>query len=142
MLRCCIKHAHCVARHPFCAAHGHDVGSRRLLQAHQSEKDQRLLSASKRFDSGFSRFDLSVWNGLLHEDVVLHKDKLTLREDIHGIDAVKAYFQVAVREMYSSHDCCLWLLPDSIMRSAMAHAGSVTSSVRCMDAGLHRQIQL
>ena len=83
-------------------------------QAFQSEKEQRLLSASKRFDAGFSRYDLSQWNGLLHEDVVLHKDKLTLREDIHGIDAVKAYFQVTctgpavachVCNIYVGHAC-------------------------------------
>ena len=50
----------------------------RLLQAHKSEKDQRLLDASKRFDSAFSRYDMSVFNGLLHEDVVLHKVRTSL----------------------------------------------------------------
>lgn len=71
--------------------------------AHKSEKDQRLLDASKRFDSAFSRYDMSVFNGLLHEDVVLHKDKLTLREDIHGIDAVKAYFQAYIDRYNFEH---------------------------------------
>ena len=65
-----------------------------ILQAHKSEKEARLLSASKAFDAGLARFDLSHWDDILDEHVVLHKDKLTLLEDIHGIGAVKAFYQV------------------------------------------------
>ena len=65
------------------------------LQAqHKSEKEARLLSASKTFDAGLQRFDLSHWDDILDEHCVLHKDKLTLQEDIHGIGAVRAFFQV------------------------------------------------
>lgn len=64
------------------------------LQAHKSEKEQRLLSASKTFDAGLQRFDLSHWGDVLDEHVTLHKDKLTLLEDIHGSGAVRSFFQV------------------------------------------------
>ncbi len=110
-------------------------------QAFQSEKEQRLLSASKRFDAGFSRYDLSQWNGLLHEDVVLHKDKLTLREDIHGIDAVKAYFQVGLTSR--GHGMPATLLPFVFVGMHPAPACRVCTEGFCNRiTGLHQPVQL
>lgn len=71
--------------------------------AFKSDKEQRLLSASKAFNSGFQRYNLSVWGDLLDEHVVLHKDKLTLREDIHGKGAVIAYYQAYIDRYNYEH---------------------------------------
>ena len=73
----------------------------------KTEREARLLAASKRFDAGaclvkqllqllyvsacaellvagLSRFDLSLWDDLLAHNVVLHKDSVTLFDDLHG----------------------------------------------------------
>jgi len=71
--------------------------------AHKSEKEARLLSASKAFDAGLARFDLSHWDDILDEHAVLHKDKLTLLEDIHGIGAVKAFYQAYIDRYNYQH---------------------------------------
>lgn len=60
----------------------------------KTEKEQRLLGASKTFDSGLSRFNLSAWDDLLSSDVILHKDGITLFDDLHGRNSVRGYFQV------------------------------------------------
>lgn len=74
----------------------------RSLQVLKSEKEQRLLNASKTFDSGLSRFNLSAWDEILASNVVLHKDGITLFDDLHGRNVVKGYFQVraATQQLY------------------------------------------
>ena len=64
------------------------------MQAHKSSKEQRLLSASKTFDQGLSRHHLSDWDSILDPNVILHKDSITLYDDLHGLSTVKGYFQV------------------------------------------------
>ena len=59
-----------------------------------SNKEQRLLSASKTFDQGLARHHLSSWDSILDPHVVLHKDSITLYDDLHGLSTVKGYFQV------------------------------------------------
>ena len=56
-----------------------------------------MLSASKAFDQGLSRHNLSGWNDILDPHVILHKDSITLYDDLHGINSVKGYFQVRHR---------------------------------------------
>ena len=69
-----------------------------IFQAHKSDKEQRLLSASKAFDQGLARHHLSDWTHILDPHVILHKDAITLYDDLHGIGAVKGYFQVCTSE--------------------------------------------
>ena len=40
--------------------------------------------------AGLSRFDLSLWDELLAQNVVLHKDSVTLFDDLHGAPAYEA----------------------------------------------------
>ena len=68
------------------------------MQAHKSSKEQRLLSASKTFDQGLSRHHLSDWDSVLDPNVILHKDSITLYDDLHGLSTVKGYFQVGLAE--------------------------------------------
>ncbi len=65
-------------------------------QVMKTDKEQRLLSASKTFDSGLSRFNLGAWDDVLANDVTLHKDGVTLMNDLHGRNSVKGYFQVCI----------------------------------------------
>ena len=58
-----------------------------------SNKESRLLSASKTFDQGLSRHHLSSWDSILDPNVTLHKDAITLYDDLNGISTVKGYFQ-------------------------------------------------
>ncbi len=67
-----------------------------LTQAHRSNKEERLLSASKTFDQGLSRHHLSSWDSILDPHVILHKDSITLYDDLHGLSTVKGYFQVRI----------------------------------------------
>ena len=60
----------------------------------KTEKEARLLSASKQFDKGLSTYNLGLWDSILSHDVILHKDAITLNEDLYGAGAVKAYYQV------------------------------------------------
>jgi len=69
----------------------------------KSEKEQRLLNASKTFDSGLSRFNLSAWDEILASNVVLHKDGITLFDDLHGRNVVKGYFQAYIDRYHYEH---------------------------------------
>ncbi len=60
-----------------------------------SNKESRLLSASKTFDQGLSRHHLSSWDSILDPHVTLHKDAITLYDDLHGLSTVKGYFQAS-----------------------------------------------
>lgn len=73
----------------------------------KSDKEQRLLSASKSFDSGLSRFNLSAWDDVLASDVILHKDGVTLFDDLHGRNSVKGYFKA--RAFHEPRCCARWL---------------------------------
>ena len=66
------------------------------VQAHKSAKEERLLSVSKAFDQGLSRHHLSGWDSILDQNVILHKDSITLYDDLHGLSTVKGYFQVGL----------------------------------------------
>ena len=90
-------------------------------QAHKSSKEQRLLNASKTFDQGLSRHHLSDWDSILDPNVILHKDSITLYDDLHGLSTVKGYFQVSLVERHiltdasvENHDvdsgCCMHCL--------------------------------
>ncbi|EIE22002.1 hypothetical protein COCSUDRAFT_56439 [Coccomyxa subellipsoidea C-169] len=69
----------------------------------KTEKEQRLLGASKTFDSGLSRFNLSAWDDLLSSDVILHKDGITLFDDLHGRNSVRGYFQAYIDRYSYEH---------------------------------------
>jgi len=71
--------------------------------AHKSDKEQRLLSASKAFDQGLARHHLSDWTHILDPHVILHKDAITLYDDLHGIGAVKGYFQAYIDRYNFEH---------------------------------------
>ena len=68
----------------------------------KTEKEAQLLEKSKLFDKGLSKYDLSRWDSILSPDVVLHKDGITLSEDLFGLSSVKAYYQVLPRPPYLS----------------------------------------
>lgn len=72
-----------------------------IWQVLKTEKEQRLLDASKKFDSALASKDLSAWDKVLSEEVVLHKDGITLQGDLHGLKTVKGYFQVNTESMQS-----------------------------------------
>ncbi|CAL8471481.1 g11023 [Coccomyxa elongata] len=69
----------------------------------KTDKEQRLLSASKTFDSGLSRFNLGAWDDVLSNDVTLHKDGVTLMNDLHGRNSVKGYFQAYIDRYNYEH---------------------------------------
>lgn len=66
-----------------------------------SSKESRLLSASKTFDQGLSRHHLSSWDSILDPHVTLHKDAITLYDDLNGISTVKGYFQASSTQTFS-----------------------------------------
>ena len=101
----------------------------------KSDKEARLLSASKQFDNGLSRYNLGLWDSILAHNVVLHKDGITLNEDLSGASTVKAYYQVRPawpgtgalgRERWSriSAECCRH-------RDRPTLTGTTTSTSRC-----------
>ena len=69
-----------------------------------SNKESRLLSASKTFDQGLSRHHLSSWDSILDPHVTLHKDAITLYDDLNGISTVKGYFQARALHKPSAID--------------------------------------
>jgi hypothetical protein len=46
--------------------------------------------------AGLSRFDLSLWDEILAPHVVLHKDAVTLHDDLHGAGRGLPFALVAV----------------------------------------------
>ena len=68
-----------------------------------SNKESRLLSASKTFDQGLSRHHLSSWDSILDPHVTLHKDAITLYDDLHGLSTVKGYFQASSTSLAPDH---------------------------------------
>jgi len=75
--------------------------------AHKSAKEERLLSVSKAFDQGLSRHHLSGWDSILDQNVILHKDSITLYDDLHGLSTVKGYFQAYLdRYKFEHHVVC------------------------------------
>jgi len=69
----------------------------------KSEREARLLAVSKRFDAGLSRFDLSLWEEILAPNVILHKDSVTLFDDLHGAKTVTGYFQEYIKRYHYEH---------------------------------------
>ena len=98
------------------------------MQAHKSSKEQRLLSASKAFDQGLSRHNLSGWNDILDPHVILHKDVITLYDDLHGINSVKGYFQVRHGSGCLTQCVLCAYAPQSGMRGS--------SLIKCLSASL------
>lgn len=58
-----------------------------------SEREKQLLEISKQFDSAITNHDYSKLDGLVADNVVVHKDHLTLREDLKGKAALKHWLQ-------------------------------------------------
>ncbi|KAK9836009.1 hypothetical protein WJX81_005706 [Elliptochloris bilobata] len=69
----------------------------------KTEREARLLAVSKRFDAGLARFDLSLWDEVLAPGVILHKDSVTLFDNLHGAKTVKGYFQEYIKRYHYEH---------------------------------------
>jgi len=69
----------------------------------KTEREERLLSISKKFDAGLSRFNLGLWEEILSPHVVLHKDSVTLFDDLHGAKTVTSYFQAYIDKYHYEH---------------------------------------
>lgn len=56
-------------------------------------RGQALIRVGQNFDEAIAKEDLGVLVALLADDVCLHRDCLTLFNDLSGIDKVTNYFR-------------------------------------------------
>lgn len=75
------------------------------MGAGPSPTESKLLDASKQLDAAVNKRDVDAIKALLADDVIVHKDDLTLKEDLKGLDAVGGWFQAYFdRYVFKSHD--------------------------------------
>lgn len=70
----------------------------------KTEREKQLLEISKAFDDAIAAHDYSKLDGIVSESVVLHKDQVTLREDLTGKQALKQWLQSYSQKYTFQHE--------------------------------------
>jgi len=59
----------------------------------KTEQESKLLQVSKKYDSALSSENVDAFGEVLDQNITIHADGITLKQDVKGLEAVKQYWK-------------------------------------------------